>query len=241
MKSSKLFLAVLVLALIGATATVISRAKSHQRLGEPGVKTGPAADPLRQRVLLPESLPGYSSEAATDAEKAMTALPPDTSFGVRIYKGTDGLWAQVTVVLMGADRSSIHKPQICMTGQGWTLDRNASRVEEIQMNRPFRYDLPVNKLVFTKQIPTADGQTQTARGIYVYWFVDATHYTASSMQWMAWWLPRDLLLNGILERWAYISYFSYCAPGEEDATYERLKRLLVASVPEYQLVPRSVK
>jgi hypothetical protein len=58
---------------------------------------------------------------------------------------------------------------------------------------------------------------------------------------MLWRVPRDLLLNGILERWAYISYFSACEPGQEDATFERMKKLIAASVPEFQLVPRAAK
>ena len=43
--------------------------------------------------------------------------------------------------------------------------------------------------------------------------------------------------TGVLQRWAYISYFTVCAPGEEDATFERMEKLIAASVPEYQLPP----
>jgi len=111
-------------------------------------------------------------------------------------------------------------------------------VEKIPLDRPVAYDLPVNKLIATKQFAGPDGQVQTARGLYVYWFVDADRCTANSWKWMTWWVPRDLLLNGILERWAYVSYFSACSPGQEAATYERMKKLIAATVPEFQLVPR---
>jgi len=40
-----------------------------------------------------------------------------------------------------------------------------------------------------------------------------------------------------LQRWAMISYFTICAPGTEDATFERMKKFIVASAPEFQLVP----
>jgi hypothetical protein len=52
-----------------------------------------------------------------------------------------------------------------------------------------------------------------------------------------WWLARDLLRTGVLQRWAYVSYFSFCAPGQEDAAFERMSKLIAASVPEYQLPP----
>jgi hypothetical protein len=40
-----------------------------------------------------------------------------------------------------------------------------------------------------------------------------------------------------LQRWAYVSYFSICTPGQEDAAFERMNKLIAASVPEYQLPP----
>ena len=241
MNRQKIVLAAVVLALIGATAGVLARTKAHQKLGEPGIKTRPVAGSKNLEILLPETVPGFTSEIITNAESVLSVLPADTSFRVRQYKAEDGFFAQVSVVLMGSDRTSIHRPQICMTGQGWALDSHASGVEPIHLENPFPYDLPVNKLVATKQLTGPDGQSQTARGIYVYWFVEANHYTASSEQWMLWWVPRDLLFNGLLERWSYISYFSACSPGQEDATYERMKKLIAATVPDYQLVPHAGK
>jgi hypothetical protein len=237
MKRAKIIFAVIVLSLIGATALVLTNLKAHQRLGEPGIKTRPRPDSKNLEVLLPETLPGYTSILATNAEEALLRLPPDTSFRVRLYQATDGFWAQLSTVLMGSDRSSIHKPEICMTGQGWAVDNAVSRIEKISLDRPFPYELPVNKLITTKQLLDADGKVQTVRGIYVYWFVDGSHYTARSRDWMLWWVPRDLLLNGVLERWAYISFFAACAPGQEEATFDRMKKLIAAAVPEFQLVP----
>jgi hypothetical protein len=241
MNRQKIILSIVVLALIGATAGVLARAKTHQRLGEPGVKTRPLATSKNLEVLLPETVPGFTSEIVTNNETELLKLPADTSFRVRFYKAEDGFFSQLSVVLMGSDRSSIHKPQICMTGQGWAIDNNQSDVETIHLDRPFAYELPVNKLIATKQFQGANGQVMTARGLYVYWFVDADHYTASSLEWMLWRVPHDLLFNGLLERWAYISFFSACEPGQEAATYERMKKLIAVAVPEFQLVPRAGK
>ena len=241
MNRSKIISAGLVLLFMAATAFALAHMRAHQRLGEPGVKTRPRLDSKNLELLLPESLPGYTSFIVTNAETALLVLPADTSFRVRLYQAGDGFWEQVSVVLMGSDRSSIHKPEICMTGQGWTVDNAASHVEKIHLDRPFPYDLPVNRLIATKRAVDADGKWQTVRGIYVYWFVDGSHYTASSWDWMMWWVPRDLLLTGVLERWSYISFFAVCAPGQEDATFARMKQLIAAAVPEFQLVPPPAK
>ena len=238
MNRSKIIPAVLVLTLMGATALVLLHMKSHQRLGEPGVLTRPMAAGKNLQVLLPESVPGYTSEIGTNAEDALLQLPADTSFRVRLYKADD-FFSQVTVVLMGSDRSSIHRPQICMTGQGWEIDNTRSTVDKIHLDRPSAYDLPVNQIIATKQVKDANGNPLTISGIYLYWYVDADRFTASENQWMLWWMPRDLLLNGVLERWAYISVFSPCLPGQENATFDRMKKLIADVVPQFQLVPRA--
>ena len=241
MKDSKPFLGALVLAMMAGTALLLFHMKAHQRLGEPGVKTRLEAGGKNLEILMPEATPGYGSEILTNAEAVLTRLPADSSYRARIYKADDGTWIQMTTVLMGSDRSSIHRPQICMTGQGWLIDDAHSDREVISMTRPQNYDLPVNKLVATKQFPDANGNLQTVSGIYVYWFVDGDRITADSNQWMLWWMPQDLLLHGLLERWSYISVFEPCLPGQEAATFTRMKQFIADAVPEFQLVPRPAK
>jgi hypothetical protein len=238
MKQAQKIIAGALLALIAGTAVLLMHMKAHQRLGEPGIKTRSLADSRNLEVMLPETVPGFTSQILTNAESTLLVLPSDTSFRVRGYHADDGFFSELSVVLMGADRSSLHKPQICMPSQGWTLDNSLARVENVQMHQPFAYDLPINKVIGTKVITDAQGKSQKVIGIYVYWFVDANHYTANSWQWMAWWVPRDLLLHGVLERWAYISYFSACLPGQEEATLDRMKKLIATTVPEFQLVPK---
>jgi Protein of unknown function (DUF3485) len=229
----------LLLALIVTTAVLLTHMKAHQRLGEPGVKTLPLAGSKRLEVVLPETLPGCTSQIVTNAEATLQEfLPDDTSFRVRVYRANDHFMSELSVVLMGSDRTSIHNPEVCMPGQGWNINHSLTTVEHIQIDQPFPYDLTANKIISTKVIQNPDGKPQTVSGIFVYWFVDATHYTDKSWKWKAWWIPRDLMLNGILERWAYISYFSDCLPGQEEATFDRMKKMIAISVPEFQLVPR---
>jgi hypothetical protein len=239
MSRSQKMLGGLLLVLIAATAVLLAHLKANQRLGDPGVKTRALAGSKRLEVLLPETLPGYTSEILTNAEEALSVLPDDTSFRVRLYRGYDGFGSELSVVLMGSDRTSIHNPEICMPGQGWTIDHSLSSVEQVRVDRPIAYDLPVNKLISTKVVQGKDGNPQTLHGIFLFWFVDGTHYTENEWRWKAWWLPRDLILNGVLERWAYVSCFSACLPGQEAATLARMKNLIALSAPEFQLVPKA--
>lgn len=98
------------------------------------------------------------------------------------------------------------------------------------------YQLPVAKWVIGNSFQTAEGQKQQVSGVYVFWFVADGEQTTDNYQRM-WWLGRDLLRTGVLQRWAYVSYFTVCEPGQEDATFERMKSLIAHSVPEYQFPP----
>ena len=86
---------------------------------------------------------------------------------------------------------------------------------------------------------TVEGQRSVARGIYVYWFVadDALSASVSGFERM-WMMSKHLVLTGVLQRWAYVSCFCVCPPGEEDAEYERMKDFIAAAVPEFQLTPK---
>ena len=140
----------------------------------------------------------------------------------------------MNVVLMGTDRTSLHKPQFCLDSQGWRIDSNASVETRVPLSC-YPFSLPVVKLAATKEI---NGQLVPARAIYVYWYVADGAFSASAtgfqrMFWMGW----DLLRTGVLQRWAYISCLALCPPGQEDATFERIKKFITAAAPEMYLPP----
>jgi hypothetical protein len=223
------------LLLIGGTGLLLNNLRTHQKLGLAGVKTVPLAGSNLVEVELPEDVLDYDSEPLEEEQIVVDYLPKDTSFGKRVYIAPDGMRTVANVVLMGTDRTSLHKPQFCLQGSGWIIDENTSKEVNVHMERPFPYELPVMKL-FTSQVVDIGGQKVPVKGIYVYWFVSHDQFTAKHWERM-WWMARDLFRTGVLQRWAYISFFSFCYPGQEEATFERMKKLIAASVPEFQLTP----
>jgi len=230
-------MAVVVLVLVGATAGVLTRLRANQKLGQPGLRTRPLAQSQNLEILLPERVSGFTSEPVEQDKMVLGALPKDTSFGQRRYEAGDGFGTLVNVVMMGSDRTSLHKPQFCLEGSGWRIDHAASGETTVRLERPQPYDLPVMKLIAAKQV-TSNGQTVAARAVYVYWFVAEDALTARHWQRM-WWMAKELLRTGVLQRWAYVTCFSVCQPGQEEATFNRMKEFLAAAVPEFQLTPRA--
>lgn len=235
MKRTQWILAAVVVLMIGSTALVLAKYKSMQRLGEPGVKTQAIAGSKNLEVILPERVLDYTSEKIEQNEIVTNTLPADTSYGQRRYTASDKFSVQNSVVLMGSDRASLHKPQYCLTGAGLTITK--TEVDKIHISQPTDYELPVIKLTFAGQ-QTQEGRPVDFHGVYVYWFV-ADHAlsadpTGADRMWS---MARNLITTGVLQRWAYVSYLATCAPGQEDEAYARLKKLIAAAVPEFQLTP----
>ncbi len=234
MKPHKWLVFCITFGLIACTAGALSWSRAHQRLGQPGILATPIPGSVMMKINLPEYVLDYTSTNVPEPEVVLGYLPPDSSYAERLYTAPDGLHITATIVLMGGDRTSIHKPDYCLPGQGWTI-RDKS-VVNISVAGAQTYELPVAKWIIGNSFATPDGKKQQVSGVYVFWFVADGEQTPDNYERM-WWLGRDLLRTGVLQRWAYISYFAACAPGQEEMTFERMKNLIAHSVAEYQKPP----
>lgn len=237
-----------VLSVIGGAAAFLATQQARQKLGTPGVRIEaapmysveppPSTNPpvpitnTSRRVYLPAQVLDFRSQLMPVSSMTVATLPKDTVFGHRIYAQSNGLQLDCQVVLMGSDRSSIHKPQYCLKGSGFTWDEPEPAA--IRISRPHAYNLPVMKMKLRRQIRDESGAVRTGSGVFVYWFVADGEITANHTERM-WWMARDMLKTGILQRWAYVIVFAPCAPGAEETTFEGLKTFISAAVPEFHL------
>jgi hypothetical protein len=223
------------LVLIGVTASLLINMKSHQRLGKPGVRTSEIPGSKRLDVLMPTNVLDYTAELQPTDKGLLDGLPQDTSFGRCKYTAPDKSQLLMNIVLMGTDRTSIHKPQFCLTGTGWNIEDARSVSDSIRVETPHPYDLNVMKLIASRDVQFK-GQSAPSKVdlIYVYWFVADRQLTESHWERMRR-MSTHLLTTGELQRWAYVSYFAICLPKDEAKTYEQLKKFIAASVPQFQL------
>ncbi|HAB18677.1 MAG TPA: exosortase-associated EpsI family protein [Verrucomicrobiota bacterium] len=229
-------LTALALLLIGLAAWAMGNLASRQTLGRPGVKLsnipllGEGGRLVRTNsVALPSQILGYEFQTKPVKDVELNSLPQDTIFGRGDYIASDGFWARLSIVLMGTDRTSIHRPEYCLTGDGWKIVRQDER-SLASGGKPGakvqRFDCRLKTLI--------DGQRTEVGGVYVFWFVAQDRQTSSHWQ-RQWWMIRELVTRGVLQRWAYISFFAPCLPGQEDATYERLTQLIQATSPYFEV------
>jgi hypothetical protein len=222
--------------LIVLAAGFLSYWKNNQRLGKPGVQIIELDDKGKLAMAFPETVLAYGSEEVVVPDVVINTLPSDTTIGMRLYRGGDGFEMQLTGVMMGTDRTSLHQPQFCLTGAGFNIKETV--LDTIKIESEESYELPVMILKSEKELL---GRMYT--GYYIYWFVADGLATAKHGERM-WWMAKELFTTGELQRWAYISCLAVCDPRNEEVTLSRMKSFLVNAIPRFQprpamLVPSS--
>lgn len=232
MKNPKWTFLTAALILMAGTAVALAWLRANQKLGAPGIKATSIPGQVRMNINLPERVSDFTSTNIPEPDVAINYFPADTSYAERMYFDPNGLRIQSTAILMGTDRSSIHRPEYCLPGQGWSIDKKD--IVTIPINDNPSYQLQVARWNLSTTIQQPDGTKETASGIYVYWYVAQDDETPDHDK-MLEQLTLNLFRTGGLQRWAYISYFAVCGAGQQDAAFGEVKRLIQAQVPQFQL------
>src|ERR1700683_1111821 len=129
-------------------------------------------------------------------------LPKDTEFARRFYDDGHGHQVNCTIVLSGAEQRSIHRPEACLVGQGWTIVAQDNVPIPLQSG----HKLVARRLSLERDIVNQNAEHVTLRAFYVYWFVGQNVTTPSEMErvLMSNW---DRAIHNRAHRWAYVSLF----------------------------------
>lgn len=132
------------------------------------------------------------------AEKAI--LPEDTELVRKVYSSINGDQIQTSIVLAGGEKRSIHRPEVCLPGQGWIIKSG----EVVPIKLADGKEMHAMLLTLERDIPTAPGKSIKVTSLFLYWFVGKNVTTPSNMRrvWLTSW---DRVVHNINHRWAFIS------------------------------------
>jgi len=152
---------------------------------------------------LPVIVGDYFGKRGEISQAELDILPKDTEFARRLYDDSRGHQINCSIVLSGAEQRSIHRPEVCLVGQGWSI------VGQENIPIPLRsgHQLVGRKLTLERQAAGQNGEHLTVRAFYVYWFVGqnvATPSTFTRVFLSSW----DRAVHNRSHRWAYVSLFS---------------------------------
>ena len=148
---------------------------------------------------LPDHVGAFQGTKQEVSEAEKVILPADTEFAKMLYKSENGDQVNVQIVLSGVEKRSIHRPEICLPGQGWTI---ASRkIVPVTLNNGERMD--VMQLVLSRPVEVRPGEFRQLNSVFLYWFVGDRVTTAS--HWMRLLLTTwDRVVHRRNHRWAYV-------------------------------------
>jgi EpsI family protein len=223
--SSPLFRSIIVAAIVASTIALGSIGATFKADSKPGVIMH-----LPSRV---GDFIGYDQEIS---EGERTILPADTQFARKSYENFDGDTVIASIVLSGAEKRSIHRPEICLPAQGWQFT-------DIQRTTiPLKSGRPLEVTVLSIKRPAAISPTKTIniRGYYLYWFVGDGITTPSHFKRLfrtSW----DKVFHNINHRWAYVIAYSIITEDirpngkTPEQTLTMLKDFVREIVPHFQI------
>jgi len=158
-------------------------------------------------------------------------LPPDTGYSTKQYMSRGGPDRQVllSIVLSGRDRTSIHRPELCLVGQGWTIDGSSSHRFSYPGRPGSEFDATV--LHVRRERSGALGR-ESVPELVVYWFVASDRIVpsqASRVLFDAW----NRVVHGRADRWAYVLLQTGAEDGE-GAGLARIQSILNSTLPSFQ-------
>ena len=162
-------------------------------------------------------------------------LPPDTGFSRKNYANVADRTRDVflSIVLSGRDRTSIHRPELCLVGQGWTVDGRAQQTFRFPADGNSRSEFRATVLRVRREVPSPRGKIVVPQ-LVAYWFVAGDTVVPSHWQRFVhdtW----NRVARARVDRWAYVLMQTDARDGEA-AAIARMQTVLDATLPAFQRV-----
>jgi hypothetical protein len=212
---------------------VAGRLDTLQARPEAGVATAANG---RDPADLPSFLAGgWLGEEVPVSAAEREILPPDTGFARKNYVWLHDRARQVfvSIVLSGRDRTSIHRPELCLVGQGWTIQGKFDH--DFGYPGSGRGQVPATVLRVRREVMTSQGGRVAVPSLVAYWFVGRDRVVAGHWERM-WWSAVDRLEHWQGSRWAYVLVQTNASDGEAEAL-ARLQTVLDQTLPAFQRPP----
>lgn len=208
------------------TATAVAKLEQADAGTFTAISLNQQGEPLAFPVMLGLDWSGLPGEVSAVEREV---LPDDTGYARTHYRSLEnpGKSVLASVVLSGASRGSIHRPEICLTGQGWTI---AGRFPHLFQAAGFPEGIPATVLRTERVRQLADGSEEAIPGLFAYFFVGGDRIVSTHWQRMAV-AAGDRLFKLQNHRWAYVFAQTDCTDSEEQGL-ARLEAVISQTAPE---------
>ncbi len=158
--------------------------------------------PLGLQSKMPTLLAGYVSTDQPMTAREKATLAEDVRIDRRFYTKPDRA-ILASIVLGGAEKRSLHSPDVCLPAQGWM----------VSSSRPITLDLGGGRSVeatlmsMYRDVEDAQGRRARLRALNLFWYVGSDGTTSASYQEHVWRTYRDAFLRNLNHRWSLLTFF----------------------------------
>lgn len=120
------------------------------------------------------------------------------------YANTNGRSATATIVVGGSEGRTLHRPEVCLPGQGWKI--TGSKATSVDLGEGS--DVMATLLTLVRTEAREDGRVVQRKGFNLYWYVGKDR-TAESYNKHIVVSLFDSMFRNLYHRWSMISLFGY--------------------------------
>ncbi|HYF34240.1 MAG TPA: exosortase-associated EpsI family protein, partial [Prosthecobacter sp.] len=169
------------------------------RVGPPGV-----------RLELPTLLAGFASHDEPMTAREQAELNEDVQIERRFYTSPQRV-ILAALVLSGAEKRSLHSPDVCLPSQGWIFGGQTT----VQIDLGNGKEASAALISMHRDIESAKGTRVRQRALNIYWYQGSDETTCASYNEHVSRTYMDAVFRNMNHRWALISFFT---PWEDDVT-----------------------
>jgi len=164
--------------------------------------SGGVNTPTKSGVImnLPSEVGDFIGKDETPSEGEKYVLPKDTEIVKKSYTDAAGDLINANIVLAGSEKRSIHRPELCLPAQGWSINRE----QQIPVKLADGRTISVMQVSTSRPVQDNSGQSRPLNSYYYYWFVGNGITTASHVERIlinSW----DRVMHHKNHRWAYVA------------------------------------
>lgn len=168
----------------------------NQGLSEPGLK-----------LALPVMVDQFYGQELTMSAQERAVFEEGVELVRRRYTDLQDRAIMGTIVMSGPITQSLHRPEVCLPGQGWQIAEQRRVTIRPPNDDPFEASL----LRLFREVELRDGRRVRLRGYNVFWYAGYGISTPDYQQHIII-THRDAIFRNLRHRWSMASFFLEVAP-----------------------------
>ncbi len=210
-------------------ALLCSRTDASLRLAEPGLK-----------LRLPGHVKEFQGREMGMSAQERNVLDEGVELARSFYASPQGRHILVTMIVGGPGKRTLHRPEVCLPGQGWSIASS----EVITLDFADGRKTEATLLHLVRETAAENGERVRVRALNVYWYIGSDGSTRPDYYGHISKGYQDSLLKDLNHRWSMISVFvpvselpvSADLGFEEFTVLEETRAFLKDLVPELQRI-----